>query len=232
MDVHEGQRRAVRSTWSGLDMSNFGAYKEALQLRLVNMLWDDEQLRSDFFSDPKKVLAAEGVIDLPDSLHVEVLQEEDQVFRFVVPVSPPMEEAWVRYEQMASWYLFAVGWWWWTTREGRPQAAEKLRNGIQVAIIGKIWNDPAYREWILKDPKAALSSETGLTFPSRLAVEPLEDTPQLMHLVVPRRPTENAWANEANDVGAIFVAAHTWWWWLSGLRLAGPSPGTVSGWVS
>ncbi len=185
-----GARKQVRSSWSGLDMSNFGPHQEALQLRLLNTLWDDERERGAFLRDPKAVLAANGVIDLPDSVEVKVFEEEDNLFRFAVPVAPPMEDAWYRYEQMASWYLFAIGWWFWLTRQGRPDAAEKLRNGIQVAIIGKIWNDAEYRSWILKDPRAALASETGLSFPPPLKVEALEDTPELIHLVIPRpRPT-------------------------------------------
>jgi hypothetical protein len=50
----QGERKEVRRNWSGLDMSNFGPFKEALQLRLVTTLWDDDELRSEFFSNPKK----------------------------------------------------------------------------------------------------------------------------------------------------------------------------------
>ncbi len=45
----------VRKLWSGVDITNFGTYYEALQARLIDRIWNDEPLKQEILTNPKVV---------------------------------------------------------------------------------------------------------------------------------------------------------------------------------
>lgn len=46
----------VKKSWSGVDVTGFDPYYSALQARLINRIWNDEQLKQEILSNPKSVL--------------------------------------------------------------------------------------------------------------------------------------------------------------------------------
>lgn len=53
--------------------------------------------------------------------------------------------------------------------------------------IARAWTDPAFKQLLLEDPRAALA-ETGVDVPADVNLKVVENTADLHHLVVPMRP--------------------------------------------
>jgi hypothetical protein len=56
-------------------------------------------------------------------------------------------------------------------------------------VVAKAWTDEAFRQQLLAEPATVLR-EQGIDFPAGLEVRVVEDTEQVRHLVLPRRPAE------------------------------------------
>jgi len=59
-------------------------------------------------------------------------------------------------------------------------------------VIAKAWSDPAFKAKLLKNPEAVLV-EQGLTFPHLprgTHIEMHENTPALIHLILPLKPNQ------------------------------------------
>ena len=54
-------------------------------------------------------------------------------------------------------------------------------------IVAKAWANPVYHQRLLRDPKGTLRSE-GVELAEGIEVQVLEDTPTLVHFVVPVKP--------------------------------------------
>lgn len=63
-------------------------------------------------------------------------------------------------------------------------------------IVAKAWGNEVYRQRLLRDPKGTLASE-GVSLPDDVEVKVLEDTPKLVHFVVPVKPADGG--GEAED---------------------------------
>jgi len=62
-------------------------------------------------------------------------------------------------------------------------------NGKQWAkIVAKCWQDPHFKERLLKNPSAALKQE-GIALPN-IHVEIHENTEKTLHLVIPQKPAK------------------------------------------
>lgn len=63
---------------------------EALQKQgeLIRKLWNDENLKNEFKSNPKAVLERELGVKVPDDYNMEVLEETKDKHYFVIPVNP------------------------------------------------------------------------------------------------------------------------------------------------
>lgn len=72
-------------------------------------------------------------------------------------------------------------------------------------VVKRAWNDPAFKAQLLSDPAAALTS-MGLPLPSGMKVKVVEDTDQLIHLVLPPQPEGDELADESLDLVAAGVA--------------------------
>jgi hypothetical protein len=58
-------------------------------------------------------------------------------------------------------------------------------------IVAEAWADPAFRQRLLTDPATVLR-ERGIEAPDGVQVRIVEDTEQIMHLVLPPMPAEAA----------------------------------------
>jgi len=56
-------------------------------------------------------------------------------------------------------------------------------------LIAKCWADEAFKQRLLANPAETLKNE-GLEVPEGVQVQVVEDTPQVINLVIPARPTD------------------------------------------
>ena len=58
-------------------------------------------------------------------------------------------------------------------------------------VVSRAWTDPAFRDRLTSDPKAALKEE-GIQVPGDVQVKVMQNTPTLQHLVLPVAPPSGA----------------------------------------
>ena len=73
------------------------------------------------------------------------------------------------------------------------------------AIIAKATNDEAFREQLLDNPKAALERTLGITFPQAVTIQVHEDTPTMLHVVLPVNSQEGK-PRELSDAELEYIA--------------------------
>ena len=62
-------------------------------------------------------------------------------------------------------------------------------NRAYAEAIKKAWSDPAFRAKLLADPRAALLEE-GVQVPADVTINVVENTGNVINLVLPARPSE------------------------------------------
>ncbi|MET0712929.1 MAG: NHLP leader peptide family RiPP precursor [Jiangellaceae bacterium] len=63
-------------------------------------------------------------------------------------------------------------------------------------VIAKAWADDAYKQRLSDDPSGVLA-DAGITVPAGVEVRVVEDTPTVVHLVVPAAPADGEISEEA-----------------------------------
>ena len=58
----------------------------------------------------------------------------------------------------------------------------------QDQIIARSMKDEAFRQRLLNNPKETLERELGITLSQEVTIQVHEDTPAILHLVLPARP--------------------------------------------
>lgn len=61
---------------------------------------------------------------------------------------------------------------------------------LKVQVIKKAWEDPAFKEKLLADPKAAVSEAFGVELPQEIQVTTVEETASHYYLVIPPNPED------------------------------------------
>ncbi len=59
---------------------------------------------------------------------------------------------------------------------------------LQDWIVSIAMHNPAFREELVSNPKETLERELGITFPPEVEIEMHQDTPTIIHLVLPLEP--------------------------------------------
>jgi Nitrile hydratase, alpha chain len=62
------------------------------------------------------------------------------------------------------------------------------QNTLQQQITARAMKDDAFRQELLANPKAVLHHELGMTLPPGVSIQVHEDTPTILHLVLPMKP--------------------------------------------
>jgi hypothetical protein len=219
----------VKKAWSGIDVTEYGPFKEVIQAQLISRIWTDESFKQEMLTNPKVVLEREVGITLPADMEIKALEEDPNVFYFVIPKTPADEaELLDRYEQNAGWWMLAHTWWRWISQIDILKA-DTFRKSLQVLIIGRIWSNESFRQEMLTNPKVALEREVGVTFPPGMHVKALEETSNFSYLVLPRNPTNQQLDDRLEQPSSWWATAHTWWSWLVWLRLHTPTTKVVKG---
>lgn len=61
---------------------------------------------------------------------------------------------------------------------------------VKAQIIQKAWEDEAFKQQLLADPKAALKQAFNITLPSDIKVKAVEETSTEFVLVIPTNPAK------------------------------------------
>ena len=70
------------------------------------------------------------------------------------------------------------------------------------AIIAKAWNDDAFKQKLIDEPKQTLANE-GIELPDDKTITVLVDTDQVSHLVIPNKPNDLNDQELENTAGGI-----------------------------
>ena len=83
----------------------------------------------------------------------------------------------------------------------------KTRKELEAQIIAKAWQDEAFKQELLSNPKAALSRELQVqNIPASLEIQVLEETPNTFYLVLPMQPNVAAANEELSEEQLMAVA--------------------------
>src|SRR3990167_11025804 len=86
--------------------------------------------------------------------------------------------------------------------KSKPNWTKEQREAFQKAWAkrgAKAWSDSAFREQLLKNPKAVLK-EQGIEFPEGVDCKITESTDKIIYLNLPRKPEGNLSEIELRDV--------------------------------
>ncbi|PWW05164.1 putative ribosomally synthesized peptide [Paenibacillus cellulosilyticus] len=61
---------------------------------------------------------------------------------------------------------------------------------LKVQIIKKAWEDPQFKEQLLKDPKGAIQEAFGIELPADIELKVVEEAPESYYMVLPAKPEE------------------------------------------
>lgn len=211
----------VEKTWSGVEVTDFGPYFEAIQARLLDCIWSNAEFKKEIFTDPKAVYTRESDISFSDGMDIKVFDDTDESFYFIVPEAPLEEEIRYRYEQFANWWSLAHAWWYMYAKEGGLEKARTFREGLQALWIVRTWSDDAFKEKLIGDPKTVLDEEMGIVLPSSLEVKCIAQPRNALYLVVPVNPADKK-LDEHSLMGDWWRTAHTYWWFITSLRFSQP----------
>jgi hypothetical protein len=56
-------------------------------------------------------------------------------------------------------------------------------------VVARAWTDPEFKNRLKNEPRAALD-EMGINYPDDVRLETVENTPDVMYLVIPPQPSE------------------------------------------
>ncbi|WP_019503701.1 NHLP leader peptide family RiPP precursor [Pleurocapsa sp. PCC 7319] len=63
------------------------------------------------------------------------------------------------------------------------------RNELEARIIAKAWQDEAFKQELLNNPKAVFSQEMGQSIPDEIEIQVVEENPTTLYMVLPTKPT-------------------------------------------
>lgn len=207
----------VKKVWSGVEVTDFDPYKDALQARLISLIWSNEDLKHEIINNPKVVFEQEAGIKFPSDLEIKVFEEIDDIFYFVIPALPSNESKWeLLYQQMSVWWTLGYTWWYWMYWMDVPHS-KAFREVLESLVIVRLMQDQSLMKAFLTNPNSTIEKQTGLTLPAGIKVQPLLETPNLAYFVLPKNP--QVAKVKQTELGSTWMAAHTWFWWLTSLRI-------------
>lgn len=78
------------------------------------------------------------------------------------------------------------------------------RKKIETKLIEKAMGDAAFREQLTTDPRGAISKELGIELPPEIEVKVVQETPEVLYIVLPSQP--EGFASGAGAGGRITMA--------------------------
>ena len=75
----------------------------------------------------------------------------------------------------------------------------KKQSSLKSRIIAAALTEPAFRDKLVREPRAAISARFKVTLPAKLQVEVLQDTPDKVTIVLPLLPGSGQLPDELLD---------------------------------
>jgi hypothetical protein len=66
------------------------------------------------------------------------------------------------------------------------------RNELEAKIIARAWQDEAFKQELLSNPKAVFSQEIGHSIPDEVEIRVIEENPTTLYMVLPMKPVAAA----------------------------------------
>jgi hypothetical protein len=79
------------------------------------------------------------------------------------------------------------------------------RKKMETKLIEKALDDPAFRKKLADDPKGAISKELGIELPPEIEVRVVQETPEILYIVLPSQP-EGFAAGRSGSTGTVRAA--------------------------
>jgi hypothetical protein len=191
-----------------LDLASLDS-REDFKIELLQRAIKDADYRDRLLSNPRDILAEELGDDVPAGLTLTAHQEKFDHLFMVVNYNP---------------------------KSPRELADMKLDKdeGVEAFLVRKSWLDPQYKTEFLADPVGKIRAEFDMDLQGGLTVEALAETPDSMHIVIPRSvlsqtAVEDRLEGELSDeeLGTIsggYCSIITWIRW----KISVPSSSTES----
>ncbi|MFS0519415.1 NHLP leader peptide family RiPP precursor [Nostoc sp. UIC 10607] len=84
------------------------------------------------------------------------------------------------------------------------------RHEFESKLIAKTWQDEAFKQELISDPKAVYARELGQEIPESLKIQVLEESANTVYLVLPRKPEVASVEGELSDEALEVVAGGDW----------------------
>jgi hypothetical protein len=135
-----------------------------LGAQVMSRVSEDEQFRAALQENPKKVLSQAYQLDIPDKVNVQVVEDTQCVRHLVLPyVAAPVGD--LQVQQDFQWY---------------------------VDLLLRAYQDEAFKQQLLTDPKAAVREASGVDVPSGLELKVLAETAERRYLAMPPSEEEDS----------------------------------------
>ena len=69
------------------------------------------------------------------------------------------------------------------------QQAILARKDLELKLVAKAWQDDAFRQQLLADPRATIQQELGIELPEDVEVKIFEEQPDQAYVLLPQKPT-------------------------------------------
>jgi hypothetical protein len=80
------------------------------------------------------------------------------------------------------------------------EALAAKRTELEARLIARAWQDEAFKQQLLADPRAAIAAETGRAVQDGIQIRVVEETASVRYLVLPRNT--NQISDEELDLAA------------------------------
>jgi hypothetical protein len=84
----------------------------------------------------------------------------------------------------------------------------QIRKQLEIRLITRALQDPAFHQRLLTDPRGAFEEEMGIPFPAALTLQFVQEAPTAVVIQLPALPAPGG---ELSDNQLDAVAAGTWW---------------------
>lgn len=97
--------------------------------------------------------------------------------------------------------------------------AMNTRFEFEQKLIQRAWEDEAFRQELLSNPKAVYAKESGAEIPTNLEIEVIQETENKVYIVLPNTPASTIGTEgELSEESLETVAGGKGWTWDCGIK--------------